>query len=371
MPSSFTRFVLALVVLCGALTIPGAAWAQDDPEAKKREAAAHYHEGRRLFDKELYTAAIERFQRAHELFPAPANIYNIAKSYERLGASNLCVESYQSYLKLHEETHGRPAPDAIDVRNAIEKCRLGARIPLSIESDPPGATVYLQEMDKVVGQTPYVTNTDPGTYRLRLTLDGYLPFERTLQVRPGEPLKVVFKLEKFSAIGQLTVNANVVGAAIYVDGKNVGLTPFSDAITLSAGAHQVTVQKDDYSTYTTRVEIAANEATTVDATVFLTNPPTTWKGYTGYTTLTVGLGSVAAGYFLGAKADTYFTGSPDFDDYAGYQKLAYGAGAGLAFTGILLAIFESLDDQAIKEGDALTYHPGAPWDRRFSLREGP
>ena len=173
MPSSFTRFVLALVVLCGALTIPGAAWAQDDPEAKKREAAAHYHEGRRLFDKELYTAAIERFQRAHELFPAPANIYNIAKSYERLGASNLCVESYQSYLKLHEETHGRPAPDAIDVRNAIEKCRLGMYSPLHRERSTRGHG--LSSGDGQGRGTRYLTNTDPGTYRLRLTLDGYLP----------------------------------------------------------------------------------------------------------------------------------------------------------------------------------------------------
>ncbi len=365
------RSVLLAAVLVGWIVAPEAANAQDDPEASKREAAAHYHEGRRLFDQELYDAAIERFRRAHELYPAPANIYNIAKSYERLGASNLCVESYQSYLKLHQETHGRPAPDAVDVRNAIEKCRLGARIPLSIESDPPGATVYLQAMDKVVGQTPYSTNIDPGTYALKLTLDGYVPFRRTLQVRPGEPLKVVFKLEKFTAIGQLAVRSNVLGAAIYVDGKNVGLTPFSDTITLSAGAHQLTVNKEDYSTFSSRVDIVADEVTTVDATIFLTDPPTTWKGYTGYTTLAVGLGSVVAGYFLGNKADTYFTGSPDFDEYAGYQKLAYGAGAGLAFTGVILAIFESLDDRAIKEGDALTYRPGSPWDRRFSLRGQP
>ena len=367
MSRPFTRFVLALLTLTGSVFVQLPASAQEFSTAKKREAAAHYHEGRRLFDQELYDAAIERFRRAHELYPAPANVYNIAKSYERLGASSLCAESFHSYLQLYEATHGRPAPDAVDVRNAIEKCRLGARIPLSIESDPPGATVYLDAMDKVVGQTPYSTNTDPGTYRIKLTMDGYVPFERTLQIRPGEPLKVVFKLEKFKAIGRLAVQANVVGAAIYVDGKNIGVTPFSDSISLSAGSHQVMVDKDDYSAYSSRVEIVANELFTVDATIFLTSPPATWKGYTGYTALVSGLGSVAAGYFLGVKADTYFTGSPDFDEYAGYQKLAYGAGAGLAFTGILLAIFETLDDRAIREGDALTYRPFSSWDQRFTL----
>lgn len=361
--------VLALILaLCAVPSVAyGQASAQEQAEATKREAAAHYHEGRRLFDQELYDAAIERFRQAHGLYPAPANLYNIAKSYERLGASNLCVESYQSYLDLYESSKGRPAPDAVDVRNAIQKCRLGARIPLSIESDPPGATVYLEAMDKVVGQTPYMTHTDAGTYRLKLTMDGYLPFERTLNIRPGEPLKVVFKLEKFEAVGRLIVRANVMGATLYVDGKNVGLTPFSDAIELSAGSHQVTVDKDDYAAYSTRVEIRANQRATVEATIFLTDPPATWKGYTGYTTLSVGLGSVVAGYFLGTKADTYFTGTPDFDEYAGYQKMAYGTGAALALTGVLLAIFETLEDQAIKEGDAITYRPSAPWDRRFTI----
>jgi hypothetical protein len=361
--------ILALAfALCAVSAVAfGQEPTEESAEATKREAAAHYHEGRRLFDQELYSSAIERFRQAQELYPAPANLYNIAKCYERLGASNLCVSSYQSYLKLYESSEGRSAPDVVDVRNAIEKCRLGARIPLSIESDPPGATVYLDAMDKVVGQTPYATHTDAGSYRLKLTLDGYTPFERTLNVRPGEPLKVVFKLERFQAIGKLSVRANVMGAAIYVDGKNVGLTPFSDSIDLSAGSHQVTVDKDDYAAYSTRIEIVANRRATVDATIFLNEPPATWKGYTGYTTLSVGLGSVVAGYFLGSKADTYFTGTPDFDEYAGYQKMAYGTGAALALTGVLLAIFETLDDRAIKEGDAITYRPTSSWDRRFTL----
>ena len=162
-----------------------------------------------------------------------------------------------------------------------------------------------------------------------------------------------------------------MGAAIYVDGKNMGLTPFADSIDLLAGSHQVTVDKDDYVAYSSRVEIVANKLETVDATIFLNDPPATWKGYTGYTTLIVGVGSVVAGYFLGDKADTYFTGTPDFDEYAGYQKMAYGAGAGLMLSGVLLAIFETLDDRAIKEGDALTYRPMSSWDQRFTLREGP
>jgi hypothetical protein len=371
MPRIAILFTLSLLTLL--VVSPGVAKgaAPEDAEATRAQAAAHYHEGRRLFDQELYEAAIERFRQAQELMPAPANLYNIAKSYERLGASSLCVDAFDSYLRAYKEAHGRPAPDAVDVRNAIEKCRLGARIPLSIESDPPGASVYLGDMTKLLGQTPYATTTDPGTFRLRLTLDGHVSFDRTLEVRPGEPLKVVFKLEKHRAIGTLAVRANVSGASIYIDGRNVGLTPFPDTIELDAGSHQVTVDKDDYSAYSTRVMIAAEEQTQVEATIFLTNAPSTWKGYTGYTTLTVGAGSVVAGYFLGNKADTYFTGSSDFDEYAGYQKMAYGAGAALALTGVLLAIFEALDDRAIREGDALTYRPTASWDQRFTMGEGP
>jgi hypothetical protein len=343
----------------------------EDGEAARAEAAAHYHEARRLFDQELYEAAIERFRQAHALMPAPANLYNIAKSYERLGASSLCVDAFDAYLEAHQATHGRPAPDAVDVRNAMDKCRLGARIPLSIESEPPGASVYLDDMTKLLGQTPYATTTDPGAYRLRLTLDGHVPFDRTLEVRPGEPLKVVFKLEKHRAVGTLAVRANVSGASIYIDGRNVGLTPFPDNIELDAGSHQVTVDKDDYAAYSTRVLIANGEQALVEATIFLTDAPSTWKGYLGYTTLGLSAAALGGGYFLGAHADTFFTGSPDFDEYAGYQKAAYGSGAGMAVLGIVLAVVEALDDRAIKQGDAIGYRPDAPWAERFARRAGP
>lgn len=345
--------------------------AQPDPDAVKQEAAAHYHEGRRLFDQELYESAIERFRKAHELMPAPANLYNIAKSYERLGASSLCVSSYEAYLEAYKALEGRSAPDAVDVRNAIEKCRLGARIPLSIESDPPGASVYLDDMTKLLGQTPYTTHTDPGSYRVRLTLDGHVPFERTLQVRPGEPLKVVFKMEKHRAIGSLIVRANVMGASIYVDGRNIGLTPFPEAIQLEAGRHQVTIKKDDYSSVSTHVEIEADKQSEIEVVIFLTDPPPTWKGYLGYTTLSLGAGALGAGYFLGEHANTFFVGTPDFDEFAGYQKVAYGTGASLATLGLVLAIVESLDNRAIKPGDAITFHPNQSWDGRFAVGGAP
>jgi tetratricopeptide (TPR) repeat protein len=366
MPRIAILFTLSLLTLL--VVSPGVAKgaAPEDAEATRAQAAAHYHEGRLLFDQELYEAAIQRFRQAQELMPAPANLYNIAKSYERLGASSLCVDAFDSYLRAYKDLHGRPAPDAVDVRNSMDKCRLGARIPLSIESDPPGASIYLDDMTKLLGQTPYATTTDPGTYRLRLTLDGHVPFDRTLEVRAGEPLKVVFKLEKHRAIGTLAVRANVSGASIYVDGRNVGLTPFPDAIELDAGSHQVTVDKDDYSAYSTRVMIAAEEQTQVEATIFLTNAPSTWKGYLGYTTLGLGAAALGGGYFLGAHADTFFAGSPEFDEYAGYQKMAYGSGAGLAVLGIVLAVVEALDDRAIKPGDAITHRPHAPWAERFA-----
>ena len=371
MPRTATAVTLMLLTLL--VVGPGVAQGPPpgDGEAVKAEAAAHYHEGRRLFDQELYEAAIERFRQAQELMPAPANLYNIAKSYERLGASSLCVDAFDSYLKAYKEAQGRPAPDAVDVRNAIEKCRLGARIPLSIESDPPGASIYLGDMTKLLGQTPYATTTDPGTYRLRLTLAGHVPFDRTLEVRPGEPLKVVFKLEKHRAIGTLAVRANVSGASIYIDGRNVGLTPFPDSIELDAGSHQITVDKDDYSAFSTRVVIATEKQTQVEATIFLTDAPSTWKGYLGYTTLSLGAAALGGGYFLGTHADTFFTGSPEFDEYAGYQKAAYGSGAGLAVLGIVLAVVEVLDDRAIKPGDAITARPEAPWAERFARGMNP
>ncbi len=320
-------------------------------EEKKQRAAKHYNEAERLFAAELYAAAIEQYKAAFELYPAPAIAYNIAKSYERIGDPYGCIDFYDLYLRLFKEREGRHAPDTQDVLNSITKCRLGAKVTLRVETEPPGAAIYIDDKKKLLGQTPYETKVDAGSYNVYLDLAGYLPFERQVTVKPAEPLQLVFKLEKQKRVGHLVVSANIVNAQVFLDGQNVGLTPYQDAIELEEGPHQVTLAKDEYLPYSGSVEVVMGEQHRVHADLWLADAPATWKGGLGWPSLLLGVLVAGGGAFSGNYANQFFQGSDEFKQFAMLEKVGYGVGGGLFAAGLTLAILEALDDKAVKDDD--------------------
>jgi len=299
------------------------------PQTDKDKAREFFLEGDALFKKELYSAAIENFKKANELYPHPINLYNIARGYEKLGDADNCIKVYNDYLDFHRrQNNGKDPSDLVDVKASIAKCQLLQKPEVTIDSDPYGAAIYLDDKTKLVGQTPITLKLDPGKYKLYLNLDGYVPFEQDLQVSTGQPMTLKFKLEKFQRVGKVRVKSNVRGATVFVDGRNVGLTPYSDTITLEEGAHQIAVSKDEYVPFNREVKVTVNQTEEIVAQIFLRDAPATWKGYIGWTSIILGVGSGVGGYFAGA--------------------------------GILLVILEATDTQLIKGDDELDPMANAP-----------
>lgn len=69
-----------------------------------------------------------------------------------------------------------------------------ANVKIGIESNPRGATVYLD--DKVLGRTPLLYEHEPGNVQLLLRIEkpGYRP--RLLSIRPEEDAKISVQLAK-------------------------------------------------------------------------------------------------------------------------------------------------------------------------------
>ncbi len=341
-----------LTVMALAFSVDAHAAAPTDEE--KQQASAFYREGEALFRKELYSAAIENFKKAHAIIPHPVNLYNIARAYEKLGDADSCVTGYEAYLDLYRRNNsGKDPSDIVNVRASIASCQLLRRPEVTINSDPDGAKIYLDDKTRLVGQTPFTVQLDPGKYKLFLNLDGYVPYEEDIEVRPGQPLTLRFKLEKFQRVGQVRVKSNVRGAQVFVDGRNIGLTPYTELITLDEGAHQIAVSKDEYLPFNREVKVVVNESQEVVAEIFLREAPATWKGYVGWTSIILGVGMGVGGYFAGAEADKYFKGTDDFDQWATLQKVGYGVGGGLVGAGILLVILEATDTESVRSEDVL------------------
>ncbi|MCA9517838.1 MAG: PEGA domain-containing protein [Myxococcales bacterium] len=347
--------VLALLTV--GVTVAHAAAPTDD---EKRRAGALYAEGQTLFEQELYAAAIEKFKAAHAIIPHEVNLYNIARAYEKLGAAKECISWYDQYVDFYKKKHGSDPDDIVDVRASVQKCRFLLKPEVQVGSEPFGAKVYIDDREKLLGQTPYTTTLDPGTYTFYLDLNGYAPFKQQVEVRAGEPVKLFFKLEKLQRVGTVHLTSNVRGASIFIDGRNIGLTPYKDAITLDEGKHQFTVQKDDYNPFSEELDVVVNEEHTVASEIYLRDPPMTWKGYVGYTALILGAGGVGFGVFSKTQADKYFKGTDDFNTWETWQNVGYGAGGGLMGVGILLLVLDALDTDIVKSGDAIDEARTAP-----------
>ena len=362
MTSYLSRLATCVVVVVAASALGARDVRAAEPPTQDQIKAwtALYDEGQRLYEQELYSAAIEKFKAANTVIEHEYCYYNIARSYEKLGAAAECVAGYQKYVDFTHQKTGADPKDIVDVRASIQKCKLQMRPEVTIGSDPGGAKVYIDSRDKLVGQTPYVTTLDPGSYTLFLDLGGYQPFEQQFEVRAGEPIKLYFKLEKLQRVGTVTVKSNIRGAAIFVDGRNIGLTPYAERIVLDEGQHQITVQKDEYLSFSRGLNVEVARDDVVTSELYLRDPPMTWKGYVGYVSLVLGAGGIGFGYFAKTKADVEFTDTDEFDKWEALQNVGYGAGGGLMGVGVLLLVLEALDTDIVKPEDELGEAAASP-----------
>ena len=94
---------------------------------------------------------------------------------------------------------------------------------LTVTTTPPGAALFINNQPS--GTTPYRSEKlTPGNYRLRLELSGYDPMEGSVTLKPGESHAVEKKM--VGIYGGLSVSTTPPGAAVALNGRQSGTTPF-------------------------------------------------------------------------------------------------------------------------------------------------
>ena len=112
---------------------------------------------------------------------------------------------------------------------------------LEVTTNPTSADVYLDE--KYLGKTPL--NKDKiasGNHTLRITLDKYQKHQETVILKDGDEKK--FDLNLKPNFAKLEIDsAPEQGATVFIDGKEVGKTPYVDKM-MVAGTYEVRIEKD-------------------------------------------------------------------------------------------------------------------------------
>ncbi len=337
-----------------AAPAPAAARVVLSDEAKAQLSAADKARAQKLkaeaggfFSQGRYKEAIEKFHQAYEITQEVQLLFNIGFSYEQLGAWEECVNFMDQYV---EKAPTGPQKDR--ARNASKGCdaRISTDQQLIIGSDPPGARVYIDSREKgVQGETPFRTDVRPGPHKIWVERNGFEPVQQSIIVQKKEPFRLNVILEKFKNQGWIFVDSTVIDARVYIDGKNVGLTPFQEPLSYPAGSHQIVVERDGYTRFAQTVAVKKGQTKVIDAYLVRTENFNSWRTPIGWTVNVLGLLAIGGGVTAFFFAEEEFNDTDKFKELALYEKLGYGVGGGLMALGTTLIVWDSVRDVVLDE----------------------
>ncbi|MCI4463725.1 MAG: serine/threonine protein kinase [Caldisericum sp.] len=132
---------------------------------------------------------------------------------------------------------------------------------LSISSEPQGAEVYIDGVK--VGITPLNEfSTKPGTHTIKLTKEGYLDSNATIDIKEKESKTLSYTLkEKTSTTTAekdipVSISSNPAGAKVYIDGKEIGATPIAN-YSMKAGTYTLKLIKDGYKEFSQTLTLSS------------------------------------------------------------------------------------------------------------------
>src|SRR5262245_15143206 len=114
------------------------------------EADLQFTMGAESYTKGEFTGALEHFLASNRLVPNRNVMFNIARAYEQLGRF---PDAYRYYV---DAARGETSDGKLQKDVTAALARIGPRVAvISVETSPPGATIYLDRKDLgSVGSSP-------------------------------------------------------------------------------------------------------------------------------------------------------------------------------------------------------------------------
>jgi len=231
------RVAASLVAALVALPsfAPGVAFAQAAPDAKTSLANGNKAAGAKEWAKAL--AEFEASNRAAPSADAQEGVANALYQLKRDGEAHAAYTAW-------DKAYGAKAPPAkktaVAARLKELEGRTGALV-LELTGVPEGVVIAVDDkpVDRPAPGTPL--RLAAGPHRVKVTKDGFLPFEQSPHVTAGASTNLAVKLEAQSGKGRLSVKEKSGKAVrVVVDGVDVGDAPWVGE--LDAGNHDVFVR---------------------------------------------------------------------------------------------------------------------------------
>lgn len=170
----------------------------------------------------------------------PAGSYQIRLSKKGYNDFNTTVvlPSGGTALTVTLLPKGSVAPQPAPPPQPVQPATFG----LTVNASQPFAEVFIN--GRSYGRAPVSTQVMPGTYSVVVRAPNMLEWSQTVSVTNAP---VVLSASMRPQSNQLTVNANVAGAQVFINGNPAGQTPFSTQ--LPPGSYSIIIKAPGYLDY--------------------------------------------------------------------------------------------------------------------------
>jgi hypothetical protein len=271
-----------------------------DPNTGERRAEALRAAGNQAMLEMRYVDALASYQQAATLAPEYAGVlYSIARAHQLLG-------EFAEALKTLERFDREASPEVKAKVGGLDRlfAELRGRVgTLELSSNVNGARVLLR--NKVLGITPLpLSRLEAGAATLELELDGFFPVRREIVVPAGGRLTLELALHARSSSALLTIRTSPGGAQIRVDGRSQGTSSPSVELTLPAGTHRITAQREGYDEASVPIVLRAGTSRDLALELERSVPVTSrWWFWTGAGLLVAGGVTLAIATFTERPAE--------------------------------------------------------------------
>lgn len=293
----------------------------DDQLAKPAQPAAstavdrakrHYQRGSEAFDVGRFDEAIKELEESYRLSGESVLLFNIAKAYEKLGNLEEAIRHYRDYVDLTGNLSEEDKAEVAKTVEELERKRRDSLPELTIRTRPEGAKVYIDTKARVAGQTPFSDKFEAGEHQMWVELKGFEVIKKQIKLeKDGKPLVLDFELVTIEEFGDIQIVANTSGTLIFLDGKNIGITPLGDAQKVKVGKHTVHMERADYYHYDVEVHVPKGRTALVNAQMTKIEPLSKAPGRLGWTGVILGTVAMVGAVVAGSYANGGFTFAQD------------------------------------------------------------
>lgn len=230
------RIVLAFAMASGAA--PRIALAQQ-PNAQQAafEARKLLMEADQQARAKHWDAALERYQQSNAASPSPQALLGVANAYYQLGKSVEAFAAYDELLKTYGKQLGPFQREAQSRRDELA----GKTGLLQITVNETGAAIAIDGKSYGASPMPAPVRLTAGAHIVKITKDGFLPYESPTDVGGGATANANVTLQKEPTKGIVSVKEKSgQPVRVVVDGLDVGPAPWQGE--LDPGPHQILVR---------------------------------------------------------------------------------------------------------------------------------